>query len=210
MFQTPISAISTGMFFSSGASAKCSSISLSAREELARTRRARSRTSRRSRPPTRPRSGRRPSPTSAGSRWRRSCLRRLDVRASPHRNACRPSAWRASAFAMVSCVVKVFETTTNSVLAGVGALERALEVVRIDVGREAHVERAVAQRIGEQARAEVRAAGAEVDDAPDSVSSLRTRTASCLHALQRRAAPRRERLAGAQRGVPRGAVLGRC
>ena len=74
--------------------------------------------------------------------------------------------WRArSALAIVSCVVKVFDATTNSVLVRLRALERALEVVRVDVGGEAHIQHAVAQRVGDQARAEIRAAGAEVDDA---------------------------------------------
>jgi len=45
------------------------------------------------------------------------------------------------------------------------AFQRALEVPGIDVGGEAHVELSVGQRVGEQPRAEVGAAGAEVDDA---------------------------------------------
>ena len=67
--------------------------------------------------------------------------------------------------AIVSCVVKVFDATMNSVLAGSAPSSARSQVVRVDVRGEAHVERAVAQRVGEQPRAEVGAAGAEVDDA---------------------------------------------
>ena len=48
---------------------------------------------------------------------------------------------------------------------GFGALERPAQLARVDVGCEAHLHRAVRQGVREQARPEVRAAGAEVDDA---------------------------------------------
>ena len=124
--------------------AKCSSTSRAPVQELLESRRSRSRKRPRSPPPTRPRSARRPSPTSAGPRVAPNAFARLGVRGDRDEGLARPS-WRArSALAIVSCVVKVFETTTNSVLAGSAPSSARSRSRGIDVGGEAHVERAVA------------------------------------------------------------------
>jgi hypothetical protein len=88
----------------------------------------------------------------------------------------------------------------------IGALQRAREILRIDVGCEAHVEPAVLQRIGHQARTQVGAAGAEVHDALES-SFASYPGRDRLYALQG-GANFVARIGGAQFGMPGGPILG--
>ena len=101
---------------------------------------------------------------------------------------------------------------SGSLLAADGApqpaeLERALQIPRIDVGGEAHVELAVGERVGEQARPQVRASGSEVDHTAKFFCFSQGRNET-FHASQRVFHFPGCAIAGAQRGVPGGALLG--
>ena len=91
-------------------------------------------------------------------------------------------------------------------LLGLGAVEGALQIVRVDVGGEAHVERLVGERVGEQTRAEIGAARAQIHDALDAFFTSEffckgTHARQCFGDFLSRS--RR-----AQRRMPRRALLG--
>ncbi len=90
----------------------------------------------------------------------------------PRRPARRASTpWPCAALVMVSRVVKVLETTTNRVSAGIEVAGRLPEVGAVDVRDEAHARASrslwFSQRLVGHGRAEVAAPDADVDDVAD-------------------------------------------
>ena len=90
----------------------------------------------------------------------------------------------------------------------VSAFEGAFQVARVGVGGEPYFERAVAQRVGEQARAEIRAAGSQVDD-PLELSFSSQFCCHRAHACQCLAHFGRGRGPSSKSGVPGSALLRR-
>ncbi len=173
------------MLRSSGALRKCWSMRVRAGQEFAEAAVADGRSPPAGRSPTRPSSGRRPSPRS-GTCWPGRCRTRSPPRywSTPRRNggpgrlpspACRNQARADCAFIMVSCVVKVLEATMNSVVSGLTRASSASRSWPSTFETKCMRRRGwamPAQRLADHFRAEVGAADADVDDVGDRLAGV--------------------------------------
>ena len=143
-----------------------------------------------------------------------------DRRARPKPRRSRRRA--VAALVMVSIVVKVFEATRNSVRAGSRLGKRVADVGAVDIRDEMSARPIVegAERAGRHARAEVRAADADIDDVGERArrfrrsrpSARRRRSRPCGRARRgppaRRSCRRRDRPRPARRAAQHGGPAG--